>query len=119
MASAGRFVDLLILGHVWIAIALLVNPAGNFPLNDDWSFGRAVHTPIECHTFELIEHTVDATHHAGGVGRSVHAPIFGVSFTVLRASTLALGLMGNPAGSGSGLLERDDVSQALELRAAQ
>lgn len=71
----------------------LVNPVGDFPLNDDWSYGRAVKSVIEQGEFKPC----------GWTGTNLIAQVywgalfcfpFGFSFTALRFSTLTLGLIG-------------------------
>ena len=37
-----RFFHLLSLSGLWIFMAIIVDPRGDFPLNDDWSFGSMV-----------------------------------------------------------------------------
>ncbi len=72
---------------------ILVNPIGNFPLNDDWSYGKAVQSVVEHGEFKLFGWT--ATNLISQVywGALFCLP-FGYSFTALRFSTLTLGLMG-------------------------
>jgi len=40
---------LLILTVAWLAAAAIVNPAGNFPLSDDWSYAHSVRTLLAEH----------------------------------------------------------------------
>src|SRR5712692_3184073 len=42
---------------VWLLMVLLVNPAGEFPLNDDWSYSRAVQSLVEHGRLELTGFT--------------------------------------------------------------
>lgn len=42
IANSSTVVDLVILAVVWLAAIFLINPVGEFPLNDDWNFGLAV-----------------------------------------------------------------------------
>jgi 4-amino-4-deoxy-L-arabinose transferase-like glycosyltransferase len=86
-------VDLLTLAALWFASVLIVNPLGNFPLNDDWSFGAAVKHLIE-----------DGEYRPGGwTSMSLISHVFwgalfclpsGFSFNALRLSTLTLSLLG-------------------------
>ena len=78
---------------VWLFMALAVNPIGNFPLNDDWSYGSAVRSLVDEGTFRL----------PGWVSMPLIVQIlwgslfclpFGFSFTALRLSTLTMGLVG-------------------------
>ena len=43
--------DVILLSVVWIGSVVLVNPAGNFPLNDDWAYGKAVRGLVEQGSF--------------------------------------------------------------------
>lgn len=77
----------------WAGLIALVDPVGDFPLNDDWTYGRSVQTLVEEHRFELDnwgEMTLVA-HLAWGF---LFCKVFGFSFTVLRWSTLVLSLIG-------------------------
>ncbi|MEO6304459.1 MAG: hypothetical protein ABIP51_14935 [Bacteroidia bacterium] len=75
----------LILILIFIISEIIVNPIGEFPLNDDWSYCKSV----------LF--TLDGNFTIGGFGAmtlfthlmwgSLFAKIFGFSFTVLRFST--------------------------------
>ena len=83
----------LLLIAVWAASEILINPRGNFPLNDDWWYARTVSTLLAQHKLEmpffpsmtLIAHVLWGT---------LFSLVFGFSFNVLRLSTLFLGLTG-------------------------
>lgn len=78
------------LSIIWLICIILVNPIGDFPLNDDWSYGRnakalALENKIyfdDWGAMTLIVHTMWG---------AFFCKIFGFSFTVLRFSTLLLG----------------------------
>jgi len=78
------------LSVIWLLCILLVNPMGDFPLNDDWSYAHntralVLENKIEFHDWgamTLIAHTIWG---------AMFCKIFGFSFTVLRVSTLVLG----------------------------
>ena len=36
-----------LLGLSWVACAVLINPIGDFPLNDDWAFGSPVEVLLQ------------------------------------------------------------------------
>lgn len=81
------------LGLIWVALVILVNPIGDFPLNDDWSYGKSVYYLVKEGTLRFT----------GWQGVTLVAQIFwgalfclpfGFSFTALRLSTLFLGLTG-------------------------
>lgn len=81
------------LSCVWIALALLVNPRGNFPILDEWSYGRSV-----MHLVEHGELRYDGwnapTLFLQVLYGALFAWLFGFSFEVLRFSTLIAGLAG-------------------------
>ena len=91
--SSGVAIDISILSIFWILSIILVDPRGDFPLNDDWSYGIAVKNLIERGGFyptpwtsmPLISQTLWG---------AIFCIPFGFSFTVLRFSTLSLGLIG-------------------------
>lgn len=75
---------------IWLLCILVVNPVGDFPLNDDWSYALNVKSM----TLEnkLIFHDWGAmTLFVHMIWGTIFCKIFGFSFTVLRASTLILG----------------------------
>ncbi len=81
------------LSVIWLICIILVNPFGDFPLNDDWSYARnaqalALENKIyfdEWGAMTLIAHTMWG---------ALFCKTFGFSFTVLRFSTLILGWLG-------------------------
>ncbi|MFK8006060.1 MAG: ArnT family glycosyltransferase [Saprospiraceae bacterium] len=82
-----------LLSIIWLICIILVNPIGDFPLNDDWSYARnaqalALENKIyfdDWGAMTLIAHTMWG---------AFFCKIFGFSFTVLRFSTLVLGWIG-------------------------
>jgi 4-amino-4-deoxy-L-arabinose transferase-like glycosyltransferase len=74
----------------WIVAVLLVNPAGDFPLNDDFSFGRSVFNLVPGGQLRLDDWLSMPllSQLFWGAG---FCQVFGFSFTVLRISTLILG----------------------------
>tara|TARA_R110002049_G_scaffold309292_2_gene520356 strand:+ start:16299 stop:17912 length:1614 start_codon:yes stop_codon:yes gene_type:complete len=75
---------------LWIVIVLIVNPIGDFPLNDDWCYGKSVKTLMEDGYLKIYnwgEMTLVAHVYFG----YLFTELFGFSFTVLRWSTLVLG----------------------------
>jgi hypothetical protein len=64
----------------------IVNPIGNFPLNDDWSYGKAVYFSLNGDfTMSGFGAMTLFTHLVWGM---FFTKLFGFSFTVLRLSTL-------------------------------
>src|SRR6266545_4036049 len=76
---------------VWVLMVVVTNPAGNFPLNDDWVYARTVKTLLEEGRLELH----GFANYPGQVPWGVLCSMpFGFSFTALRIGTLLLGLIG-------------------------
>lgn len=82
---------LLIVG-IWIIVAILINPRGEFPLNDDWLYARTVKGLVEGGglKFPDIVSNIIAQIFWG----ALFCLPFGFSFTALRISTLTLGVIG-------------------------
>jgi hypothetical protein len=83
----------LIIGFIWVVMAVAVNPIGEFPLNDDWSYSRAVYSlvsdgQLRFTGWQSVPLIVQVIWGAG------FCKLFGFSFTTLRISTLVLGLIG-------------------------
>jgi hypothetical protein len=93
----------LSLTALWLVIELLIHPAGEFPLNDDWSYTRSLQHWYELHHYQLLGWTSMplAGHLAWGL---LFCKLFGFSFTVLRFSTVVLGCVG---GIGAYFLSRE------------
>jgi len=91
--------DLAILGGAWVVLALLVNPRGEFPLNDDWAYALPVKRLLETGCFKLTDWGAMTlvAHVAWGV---LVALPFGFSFLALRLGTLVLGALGIAACNG-------------------
>ena len=68
---------------VWLFMVLLANPVGEFPLNDDWSYSRAVQNLIEHGRLELTGFTSMPLIAQVFWGALFCLP-FGFSFTALR-----------------------------------
>jgi hypothetical protein len=84
---------LVLITAVWIAMILLVNPIGDFPLNDDWAYAWSVRTLLESGEFRLSDWAAVNLLPQVLWGALFCLP-FGFSFTALRFSTLTLGLLG-------------------------
>lgn len=77
----------------WLLAILLVHPIGDFPLNDDFSYGRTAFNLVTLGRLQYdqwLSMTL-VTQVLWGAGFS---KLFGATFTVLRLSTLVLGLGG-------------------------
>ena len=94
-ASSGRrSAGFLLLGVLlWLALALVIDPVGDFPLNDDWSYGRTVSTLVTEGRYEPTGWTSMPL-----LPQVLWGALFclpdGFSFTALRLSTLLLGALG-------------------------
>ena len=72
---------------LWFVVIALINPVGDFPLNDDWCYAKSVKNYIE--TGELILYNWGEMTLVGQVFYGIiFSKLFGFSFTVLRISTL-------------------------------
>ena len=91
--SPGVITDISILSIIWILSIILVNPRGDFPLNDDWSYGLAVKNLIDYGGYYPTPWTSMPL-----ISQVLWGWLFcvpsGFSFTALRFSTLLLGLIG-------------------------
>ena len=83
----------LLIVAVWIVVALLIDPRGEFPLNDDWAYAAAVKTLLGGGGIRLSGWTTVNLIAQIFWGALFCLP-FGFSFTALRISTLVLGLTG-------------------------
>lgn len=87
------YLPYIFLNLAWFILMLIVNPIGNFPLNDDWAYAKNV--------FYLSEHGIlrfsdwpAMTLISQMLWGAAFCKVFGFSFTVLRFSVLLLGLAG-------------------------
>jgi hypothetical protein len=83
----------LLLILFWVSLEILVNPLGNFPLNDDWAYGWTVKTLLTTGQFRLSDWAAPNLVPQSLIGTLFTLP-FGFSFTALRFSTVTLGLIG-------------------------
>jgi hypothetical protein len=87
-----NIIELVSLLCIYLCIVIIINPRGNFPTNDDWSYSRTVKTFLETGVFQLT-----------GWGSLPLLPqamwgwlfckIFGFSFEILRFSTFILSII--------------------------
>ena len=86
-------VVLLGLALTWIIAVCIVNPIGDFPLNDDWSYGRSVKVLLDEHKLYF-----DGWNTATLFFQLIYGALYcipdGFSFTALRLSTLVISLFG-------------------------
>lgn len=88
-----NLLPLAALTGIWILAIALVNPAGNFPLNDDFAFARMVLNMLGQGrlVFDSWPAMTLLTHVLWGAG---FCKLSGFSFVVLRFSTLVLAWVG-------------------------
>ncbi len=89
----GDFLFPLLLVLLWVVMIIIVNPIGNFPLNDDWQYARPVWYLInKGYYFAPGEFSPIIT--AQVLWGALFCLPCGFSFTALRISVLVLGLIG-------------------------
>ncbi len=83
----------MVLVAAWLGAILLVNPLGNFPLNDDWAYSKDVWNLSEQGRL-LLDDFPAMTRITQIFWGAAWCEVFGFSFQVLRFSTLVLGFAG-------------------------
>jgi 4-amino-4-deoxy-L-arabinose transferase-like glycosyltransferase len=77
---------------IFVVCEIIVNPIGEFPLNDDWSYSKSVNFALQgTYTIGDFGAMTLFTHLLWG---TLFTKIFGFSFTVLRFSTLISSIIG-------------------------
>lgn len=76
-----------LLSCIWFGISLIINPLGDFPLNDDWSYAYSVRQLVEKGEISFSNWPA-MTLISQTLWGALFCSIFGFSFTVLRISTL-------------------------------
>lgn len=84
---------LAVLTAAWMLMAALIDPTGDFPLNDDWVYALSVKSILEAGRFDLFDWAL-ATALPQAYWGALFCSFSGFSFTALRVSTLVLGLGG-------------------------
>ncbi|MFH1117210.1 MAG: glycosyltransferase family 39 protein [Pseudomonadota bacterium] len=89
---------LMVLTGIWAAIIVIVNPVGEFMINDDWAFVRCLESLMREGRLETTGH--GPLHAPGGPALITHllwglafVKAAGFSLTVLRLSVLTLGVL--------------------------
>jgi 4-amino-4-deoxy-L-arabinose transferase-like glycosyltransferase len=93
LLNRNNFINIIILSSIWLLAIILVGPLGDFPLNDDWCYGKTVKNFVEKGEFKLYDWGAP-TQFAQTMWGALFCLPFGFSFTALRFSTLVLGLAG-------------------------
>ena len=78
---------------VWLAMVILVNPIGDFPLGDDWIYGGATKLLVEHGDFRIPGWVAANALTQAFLGALFCLPVQ-FSYTALRLSTLTLGFVG-------------------------
>lgn len=88
-----RYSAIIWLFFVYVLCEIIVNPIGEFPLNDDWAYTKALNTFRFNHEVNIGTWPAMTllTHILWGFG---FTSVFGFSFFVLRMSTLISSLVG-------------------------
>jgi hypothetical protein len=90
---AGAAVDSMTIALLWSLMVLIVKPLGDFPLNDDWSYGMAVKRLVAGEGYRPVGWT-EMTLITQALWGALFCLPHGFSFTALRFSTLAFSLVG-------------------------
>jgi len=91
--SRGTVLDLVIIAVLWTLAVVIVQPIGEFPLNDDWSWGMTVKRLVEGLGYQPGRWG-EATLFSHVLWGALFCIPHGFSFTALRFSTLVLSLTG-------------------------
>lgn len=85
--------DIFLLSLLWLVMVFLVNPIGEFPLQDDWLYSHSVMQFLQKGFIELYD--TQTTLAIGNIlWGTLFAKFFGFSMSILRIATLVLGLFG-------------------------
>ncbi len=85
-------IHLLIIALSYIVMIVVINPIGDFPINDDWAYARSVLSLVETGEFHLLDWGAMTLLSQVAWG-ALWVKLFGFSFDVLRFSTIALGFV--------------------------
>ncbi len=83
----------LLIASLWLLAITLVNPLGEFPLNDDWAYSKDVLNFLTNGRLDLIDWSA-MTLVAQIIIGTAWCKIFTFSFTLLRLLTTVIGLIG-------------------------
>ena len=79
-------INIAVITFIWAIAVVLVNPIGDFPLNDDWAYAQSVKSLLETGNFQLPGWAVANLLPQALWGALFCLP-FGFSFTALRKSS--------------------------------
>ncbi len=77
---------------LWAIAVIIVDPRGEFPVNDDWAYAKNVKALVEDGKFS-VDSWPAMTLVSQTIYGSAVAALFGFSFTALRCSVLFLGIL--------------------------
>jgi hypothetical protein len=84
----GRWTDLLLMTGLWAVMTWIANPLGDFPLNDDWTYGVSVKALVEEGRMFYLTEWACKTLVAHVFWGALFCLPFGFSYTALRFSQL-------------------------------
>jgi len=87
-----KILPLLVIAAFFALSVAVISPAGDFPLNDDWSYGEAVRTFLQ--TGKFVMPTVCAAGFLHILWGSLFCQLAGFSYESLRWSSLVASLLG-------------------------
>ncbi len=76
---------------LWLLACIIINPIGEFPINDDWAYSKNVYNLAVNHTF-IVDQFPAMNLISQTIYGSVVVWIFGFSFLTLRLSILLLSI---------------------------
>jgi 4-amino-4-deoxy-L-arabinose transferase-like glycosyltransferase len=92
LSQGSEWLPLILILGLWATLAALVNPIGDFPINDDWVYGSGVNSILQTGRFVLPESAANVFVQV--YWGALFCVPFGFSFTALRLATLTLGAAG-------------------------
>ena len=78
---------------LWLIALIIINPIGEFPLNDDWAYSLVVKEWLDTGVYHVSDWPAMSLF-AQICWGTLFAKVFGFSFTALRFSTLVIGAVG-------------------------
>jgi hypothetical protein len=93
LSKRNLLIDILFLVGTYAVSIFIVNPIGDFPLNDDWCFARAVKGLLDHGDWRPIDFT-GMSLITQALWGAIFCVLAGFSFNALRASTLTLAVIG-------------------------
>ena len=84
--------DFLLVSILFLVVELIVNPFGEFPLNDDWAYSKLINNCLIKGEFKYSNWQAIPGLPQFAVGLAI-AKVFGFSFTVLRLTTILITLL--------------------------